>query len=62
MNILSEVKLTTASFKEGIQIMLKSLAEATLERVDLRKTVETASWSASQAGPTVQNLFSWSQR
>ncbi|KAH8159339.1 hypothetical protein CIB48_g8907 [Xylaria polymorpha] len=47
MKILPEVKLTTASFKEGIQEILESLAEATLERVDLRKTVETASWSAS---------------
>ncbi|KAI8943903.1 hypothetical protein F4801DRAFT_586080 [Xylaria longipes] len=47
MKILPEVKLTTASFKEDIQKVLKSLAEATLERVDLRKTVEMASWSAS---------------
>ncbi|KAI0425963.1 hypothetical protein F5Y09DRAFT_320421 [Xylaria sp. FL1042] len=47
MKIFPEVKLTTASFKEDIQKILKSLAEATLERVDLRKTVETASWSAS---------------
>lgn len=45
MKILPEVKLTTASFKEDIQKILKSLAEVTLERVDLRKTVEAASWS-----------------
>ncbi|KAI1159501.1 hypothetical protein F5B18DRAFT_636389 [Nemania serpens] len=40
-----EVKLTTASFKEDIQQILTSLAEVTLERVDLKEIVKTASWS-----------------